>query len=99
MYYVLHSTVLKMAVHKNIDVSTNWTLQRLIIKMNIIESKTNLVIQCHVIWGEYSIMYIIMYITVLMMVMLIIVGQAGGNNYNNKGGGRTIRENIIYMYQ
>jgi len=28
-----------------------------------------------------------MYIIVLMMVMVILEGQAGGNQYNNKGGG------------
>ena len=32
-------------------------------------------------------MYIIIYTIVLMVVILIIVGQAGGNQYTNKGGG------------
>ena len=32
-------------------------------------------------------MYISIYISVLIMSILIIVGQAGGNYYNNKGGG------------
>jgi hypothetical protein len=49
MCQVLNSTVLKIAVQKNMDVSTNWILQRLITKMKIIENKTNLVIQCHAI--------------------------------------------------
>ena len=32
-------------------------------------------------------MYIIIYTIVLMVVILIIVGQAGGNQFSNKGGG------------
>jgi hypothetical protein len=32
-------------------------------------------------------MYITKYIIVLIEVILIIVGQAGGNQYTNKGGG------------
>jgi hypothetical protein len=48
MCQVLNSTVLKIAVQKNMDVSTNWILQRLITKMKIIENKTNLVIQCYI---------------------------------------------------
>jgi len=32
-------------------------------------------------------MCIIIYVIVLMIVILIIVGQAGGNQFSNKGGG------------
>ena len=55
--------------------------------MKIKENKTNLVMTWDAIWREFLIMLIIIYVIVLMMTMLILEGQAGGNRFNNKGGG------------